>query len=170
MRIILNLRLLRMLIVGLKRAVKDLRVIFPLSGGMMSDYLLDTNILVRYLRKAEGYNNLLDTLSRDDWLFISAITRLEIVRGMRDREREATLGLLDSMQTISITAAIADLAGELIRSWRTRGVTIGEADAVIAATAIHHRLALVTTNARHFPMPEMVVFQADEKGALTPRA
>ena len=133
----------------------------------MSDYLLDTNILILYFRKAKGYGDLLDTLSGDDWLYISAITRLEIVRGMRDREREATLGLLDSMQTIPITAAIADLAGELIRSWRTRGVTIGEADAVIAASGLSQGLALVTTNAKHFPMLDLIVYQADEKGNIT---
>jgi predicted nucleic acid-binding protein len=136
----------------------------------MSDYLLDTNILIRHFRKSKGYGDLLDTLSGDGRSYISAITRVEIVRGMRDRERASTFDLLDSMQTISMTAGIADLAGELIRSWRTRGVTIGEADAIIAATALNRGLALVTTNARHFPMPELVVFQADEKGALTPRA
>ncbi len=74
------------------------------------------------------------------------------------------------MQTIPMIADIADLAGELIRSWRTRGVTIGEADAVIAATASHHKLTLVTTNARHFPMPELVVLQADEEGHLNQAA
>ncbi len=136
----------------------------------MSDYLLDTNILIRHFRESKGYGDLLDALSGGGRSYISAITRLEIVRGMRDRERASTFDLLDSMQTSPITAGIADLAGELIRSWRTRGVTIGEADAIIAATAIHHKLTLVTTNARHFPMPELVVFQADEKGALTPRA
>jgi len=135
----------------------------------VSDYLLDTNILILYFRKAEGYDDLLDALSGDDGLYISAITRLEIVRGMRDREREATFDLLDSLQTIPMTADIADLAGELIRSWQIRGVTLGEADAVIAASALHKGLTLITTNVRHFPMPELAVFQADEEGHLTPR-
>jgi predicted nucleic acid-binding protein len=136
---------------------------------MMSDYLLDTNILVRYLRKAEGYDNLLDTLSRDDWLYISAITRLEIVRGMQERERRETFDLLDSLETISMTREIADLAGELIRSWRAKGVILGDADAIVAASALHVGAPLVTTNARHFPMPELAVFQSDEEGHLTPR-
>jgi predicted nucleic acid-binding protein len=30
-------------------------------------------------------------------------------------------------------------------------------DAIIAATAMTHGLTLVTTNARHFPMPEVSV-------------
>jgi len=42
------------------------------------------------------------------------------------------------------------------------------ADAIIAATALHHELVLITTNLNHFPMPELVIFQADEQGNPTP--
>lgn len=136
----------------------------------MSDYLLDTNILILYFRKTEGYRDLLEALAKDDTLYISAMTRLEIVRGMHDRERESTFDLLDSLETIDITVEIADRAGELIRSWRTQGVSLGEADAIIAATALNHGLALVTTNARHFPMHDLIIYQADERGKLTLRA
>ncbi|MCQ3937528.1 MAG: hypothetical protein DPW18_10845 [Chloroflexi bacterium] len=135
----------------------------------MSDYLLDTNILILYLRKTPGYLELLDTLAADDTLYISAITRLEIIRGMRDREREATFDVLDSLETIEISIEIADKAGELIRTWRTQGVVLEDADALIAATALEHGLALVTTNAKHFSMPDLVVYQADEQGKLSLR-
>jgi len=135
----------------------------------MSDYLLDTNILILCFRKTEGYRELLDTLAKDDTLYISAITRLEIVRGMRDHEKKDTFNLLDSLETIDVTIEIADRAGELIRQWRTKGIILGDADAVIAATALNHGLALVTTNEKHFPMPDLVVYQADEHGKLTLR-
>lgn len=135
----------------------------------MSDYLLDSNILILYLRKTKGYYELLDTLAKDDTLFISVITRLEIIRGMHEREREETFDLLESLATIDITIEIADSAGELIRSWRTRGVVLEDADAIIAATALNSGLALVTTNAKHFPMPDLVVYKADENGKLTLR-
>ncbi len=135
----------------------------------MSDYLLDTNILILYLRKTEAYYQLLDELAKDDTLYISAITRLEIIRGMHEREREDTFELLGSVETIEITIEIADQAGELIRSWRTRGMILEDADAIIAATALNHDLALVTTNAKHFPMPDLVVYRADRYGKLTLR-
>ncbi|MBE3118919.1 MAG: type II toxin-antitoxin system VapC family toxin [Chloroflexi bacterium] len=136
----------------------------------MSDYLLDSGILIRHLRDQIGYPELTNRLMDEADVYISAMTRLEIVRGMLDRERGETFDLLDSLETIPMTAEIADLAGEIIRSWRARGAVLGDADAVIAASALHNNLALVTTNARHFPMPELVVLQADEEGALTPRA
>jgi predicted nucleic acid-binding protein len=89
---------------------------------------------------------------------------------MHDRESKKTISLLDSFETIPMTGEIADLPGELIRYWRSRGVILGDADAVIVASALHNGLTLVTTNARHFPMPELAIMQADEEGALTPRA
>jgi len=134
----------------------------------VSDHILDSNILIRYLRKTAGYKDLLHEIERKGWTYISVMTRLEIVRGMREREREETFDLLDTLETLPMTSEIADLAGELIRSWRERGINLGDADAIIAASAIHHGLALVTTNAKHFPMPELIVFQADEQGHLSP--
>ena len=134
----------------------------------MSDHILDSNILIRYLRKTAGYKDLLHEIERKGWTYISVMTRLEIVRGMREREREETFDLLDTLETLPMTSEIADLAGELIRSWRERGINLSDADAIIAASAIHHGLALVTTNAKHFPMPELIVFQADEQGHLSP--
>jgi predicted nucleic acid-binding protein len=135
----------------------------------MSDYLLDTHILILCFRSTAGYRELLDSLAIDDVLYISAITRLEIVRGMKDRERQATFNLLDSVETIDVTIVVADMAGELIRSWRAKGMIVGEADAIIAATALQFGLSLVTTNAKHFPMPDLVVYQADKHGKLTLR-
>ena len=133
----------------------------------MSDYLLDSGILIRHLRDQMGYPQLVDRLTDEAEGYISSFTRLEIVRGMHEHERQKTFDLLDSFETVPMTREIADLAGELIRSWRARGANLGDADAVIAASALHNGLTLVTTNARHFPMPELIVLQSDEAGQLT---
>ncbi|MBU0511735.1 MAG: PIN domain-containing protein [Chloroflexi bacterium] len=133
----------------------------------MTDHLLDSGILIRHLRDQRDYVALVDRLSDEGDLFIASFTRLEIVRGMRKRERQDTFELMDSMFTLPMDHIIADQAGELIQSWRTRGITLGDADAVIAASAIAYELDLITTNARHFPMPELTVWQADEVGNLS---
>ncbi|MDP2993626.1 MAG: PIN domain-containing protein, partial [Anaerolineales bacterium] len=91
----------------------------------MSDYLLDSGILIRHLRDQIGYPELTNRLMDEADVYISAMTRLEIVRGMLDRERGETFDLLDSLETIPMTAEIADLAGEIIRSWRARGAVLG---------------------------------------------
>jgi predicted nucleic acid-binding protein len=134
------------------------------------DALLDTGILIRHLRRRPGYAEMLARLADDGELYISVFTRVEVIRGMRDHEREITLALLNSVLTISLDVVTADLAGELVRHWAGQGIILGDADAVIAASALQKRLVLVTTNARHFPMPELVVLQADEQGHLSSRA
>jgi predicted nucleic acid-binding protein len=134
----------------------------------MPDYILDTGVLIRHLRDYSSYPELVNRLTNEGGVFISAMTRLEVVRGMREREKNATFELLNSLETANVTRWNADQAGELIRSWRTRGVTLGDADALIAASALQHELSLVTTNPKHFPMPELTVLQADEEGNITP--
>jgi hypothetical protein len=136
----------------------------------MPDYLLDTGILIRYLRQSPGYDGLLGDLHQRSSLVISAYTRLEIIRGMREPERELTLELLNRMITMPVDIQNADLAGELIRAWREKGFVLSDGDAIIAATGMNLDLELVTTNGRHFPMPELVVCQADEQGNLTRRS
>ncbi len=133
----------------------------------MSEYLLDTNILIRYLRRTPGYREMLQQIARVDALSISAITRLEIIRGMRKHEGEITFGLLNSLETIPISAEIADAAGGLIQFYQASGITLGTADAIIAATGLSRQMTLITTNEKHFPMPELVILQADEEGHLT---
>ncbi|MCI0551978.1 MAG: type II toxin-antitoxin system VapC family toxin [Anaerolineae bacterium] len=135
----------------------------------MTNYLLDTNILIQCFRRSSGFLDLLASLARNDELYISAMTRVEIIRGMQERERETTYNLLDSFETIGVSVEIANNAGELIRAWRKRGMILEDTDALIAATALNHGLALLTTNAKHFPMQDLIVFQADEQGSITLR-
>jgi predicted nucleic acid-binding protein len=133
----------------------------------MPAYLLDSGILIRHLRNCAGYPELIKQLSQAGDLYISAFTRVEVLRGMREHERERTVALLDSFITQVIDRVTADQAGEWIRSWQARGVTLAGPDAVIAASALQVGATLVTTNARHFPMPELTVLSVDENGQTT---
>ena len=133
----------------------------------MPAYLLDTGILIRHLRKRPGYRELVQRLNQGGDVYISAFTRVEVLRGMRDHERGRTLALLDSFSTQVIDRNTADQAGEWLRAWQTRGIILGGPDAVIAASALQVGASLVTTNARHFPMPELLVLSADEDGQIT---
>ena len=134
----------------------------------MPAYLLDSGILIRHLRNRPGYHGLVKGLNSAGDVSISAFTRVEVVRGMREHERERTFALLDGFITYPIDRATADRAGELLRAWQSRGIILGGPDAIIAASALQVGAALITTNARHFPMPELSVLAADEDGQLTP--
>lgn len=134
----------------------------------MPAYLLDTGILIRHLRNRTGYHELVKRLNQAGDLYISAFTRVEVLCGMREHGRQRTVALLDGFITQVIDRATADQAGEWIRTWQTRGIILGGPDAVIAASALQTRGALVTTNARHFPMLELTVLSVDENGQLSP--
>ena len=133
----------------------------------MAAYLLDTGILIRHLRNRPGYRELVQRLNQSGELYISAFTRVEVLRGMRDHERERTFALLNSFSTQVIDGNTADRAGEWLRAWQARGIILGGPDTVIAASALQAGAALVTTNARHFPMAELVVLSVDEGGQIT---
>ncbi len=125
----------------------------------MPDYLLDSNVLIRHLRRHQSTTDLLAALILEGEVGIATITRTEIIEGMREREREKTLRLLDSMIAYSLTAEIADRAGDTIRRYREQGVILSKPDAIIGATAAHHGLFLVTYNTKHFPMPDVRLYE-----------
>jgi tRNA(fMet)-specific endonuclease VapC len=83
-------------------------------------------------------------------LSISAITRLEVHAGMAAEERYATQKLLSRFVTYDLGGEIAGRAGDLIAEKGGQGTTLSVPDAIIAATAIVHNLALVTLNQAHF--------------------
>jgi len=124
----------------------------------MADYLLDTNILVLALRSVPKALDFLDALERrQEFAGISVVTRTEILAGMRPHEEERTMALLDSLTNFHVDEAIADRAGRLIYRYARQGIQLSFPDALIAATALQHDLTLVTTNVKHFPMPDLRV-------------
>jgi predicted nucleic acid-binding protein len=125
----------------------------------VADYLLDSCVLIRHLRSHQPTTDLLSELALEGQLGIATISRVEIIEGMREHERERTLRLLDALTCYPLDIPIADLSGEFIRRYRAEGVTLDKPDAIIGATAVYHGLVLVTYNSKHFPMPELHLYQ-----------
>ena len=121
-------------------------------------FLLDTNVISE-LRKPKPHGAVVAwlKLQQSDALFISAMTIAEIQQGIeltrnQDAQRADVLEswlvheLLPSAQVLPMDADVA-------RAWaklrHMRSNTLFE-DALIAATAITHRLIVVTRNIRDF--------------------
>ena len=129
--------------------------------------VLDTGILLRRIRNRPRFRELLIRLAQEGEVVIASYTRLELLRGMREHERERTLRLLDSLITHPLDVSTADLAGNLIRIWQQKGHTIGGPDVVIGATALQCGAHLITTNPRHFPYEDLRVYAVDEEGRVS---
>jgi len=121
----------------------------------MAEFLLDSDLVIWHLRGHASVVELVLSLARKGRLALSAIARAEVLVGMREPERELTLLFLDSCGTLPVTAATADRAGEIIRDFRARGVTISLPDALIGATALLSSIPLYTCNPKHYPMPDL---------------
>ncbi len=121
----------------------------------MVNYLLDTNVLILHLRERSEITALLTQWGSENVLCISVATRTEILAGMRPHEEDRTIELLDSLENFPVDEAIADQAGRLIYQYARRGIQLSFPDALIAATALQHDLTLVTTNPKHFPVPDL---------------
>lgn len=118
----------------------------------MADFLLDSDVVIWHLRGHLTIADCVFTLARRGRIGLSAITRAEVLQGMREPESKATFGFLDACETLPVALETADRAGEIVRSFRSQGVTIGLPDALIGATALLAGLPLYTCNPRHYPM------------------
>jgi tRNA(fMet)-specific endonuclease VapC len=78
---------------------------------------------------------------------------------MRPGEEAKTEKFLRSLEFYPVTWGVSRLAGGLFRHWRQKGQTLSLADVTIAAVALTHDLVLVPGNRKHFPMPELQLFQ-----------
>ncbi len=114
--------------------------------------LVDTSILIDYLRGHAGAGDLLERERTADVLHASEITRIEVLAGMRPAEEDGTRALLSTLVWHPVDAEIAEQAGALGREWLPSHHTIDSADLAIAATVVRTNARLLTRNVRHFPM------------------
>ena len=122
----------------------------------MSRLLLDTSVLVDYLRGQSTAVAYVEATVADQLL--SAIVVAELYGGVREGHERAQLDeLVAAYSVLPITEAVAVAGGLLWRQYRpSHGV--GFADALLAATALAHNATLVMLNAKHFPMlPDALV-------------
>lgn len=117
--------------------------------------LLDTDILSSLMRQ----NNQVvlharQYLEQFGYFTLSVITQYEILRGLN--AKEATKQITAFMQfctkcrIIPISQSIVIKAAEIYADLRKHGLSISDADILIAATAMVNELDVVTNNVDHF--------------------
>jgi len=79
------------------------------------------------------------------------------MRGIRAHERDPTVRLLRGMHLAPLGREEGIRAGDWRRDFAARGITLSQADCLIAAAAVGVGMPLATGNPKDFPMPELEV-------------
>ena len=130
--------------------------------------LLDTCVLseLRHPRGNPGVRHAVEALNEDD-VFVSVISIGEILKGislLRESPRRSALELwlknLERNYTdriLSIDLETCRLWGELTAAAQKAGRVVHATDGLIAATALHHGLRVMTRNTADFEPTGVVV-------------
>ena len=122
---------------------------------LQREVLLDTDTLSAYMRReAAVVTQVEDYLLTHDEISFSVMTRYEVLRGLKAKgattKLQAFQELCASSDILPLTDDIIDMAADVYADLYNRGELIGEADMLIAGTALVHNLVVVTNNQRHF--------------------
>ena len=124
--------------------------------------LVDTDVAIDFLRRCDYAQKLLEHWAGEGLLAISTLTHLEIYQGMRTGEEGATNAFLDGLTSVVVDVPVARRAGRMLGELRSKGLTMGIADAIIAATALELGAPLLTNNVEHYPFPDLKVIRGLE--------
>jgi hypothetical protein len=119
--------------------------------------LLDTTVLIDCLRGRPAGDRLLAMRESGDTPCTTAINVEEIVRGLRAGEEKDARGLFAGLLVLPLGVEEGRRAGRWRRDFSGRGVTLSQADCLIAAAASTARATLATGNPDDFPMREVRV-------------
>jgi hypothetical protein len=123
----------------------------------LSRLLLDSTVLIDALRGRPAGSRLaqLRRVGVEPWL--CAISVEEIWRGLRQHEEPVARRLFNGLRLAPLGVAEGIRAGAWRRQFAERGITLHQADCLIAAAAVGIGASLATANTADFPMPELEV-------------
>ena len=121
----------------------------------MSRLLLDSTVLIDALRGRPAAERLrrLRRTGVEPW--VCAISVEEIWRGLQPEEESAARRLVRGLRLAPLGSTEGQRAGRWRRTYAERGVTLHQADCLIAAAAVGVGATLATANVTDFPMPEL---------------
>ncbi|MHB8645277.1 MAG: type II toxin-antitoxin system VapC family toxin [Thermomicrobiales bacterium] len=117
-------------------------------------YLIDSDWIIDWLKGRPDAHTLFQKLAID-LMAVSAVAYGEVYEGVyygrnRQQVERAFRQFMRGVTVIPMTRPIAHQYGIIRGDLRQRGLTIGDPDIMIAATALHHSMTLVTQNFHHF--------------------
>jgi tRNA(fMet)-specific endonuclease VapC len=121
----------------------------------MPPMLVDTDVLSAIMRRSQAATaKAAAYLSVHSLFSFSIITRYEILRGLKAKNATKQIAAFEllcvSSNVIALTDAIVDKAAENYAELHSQGRLIGDADILIAASALANGCGVATNNEKHF--------------------
>jgi hypothetical protein len=124
---------------------------------MTQRIVLDTTVLIDALRGYPAVDRIRSLRGSNSQLWVTPISIEEIWRGLRPGEEDATDRLVNALRLTPFDRTVARTAGSWHRQYAANGVTLHQADCLIAAATHRVNGRLATGNPADFPMSEVVV-------------
>jgi predicted nucleic acid-binding protein len=112
--------------------------------------VIDTSVLIDYLRGGSRWEELLSKFEKSDELYLPTIVIFELFSGSSTSNLEISRKITDFLkyfQKVDLTEKIAKRAGVLFRDVNKN---LGASDYIIAASTLELGATLVTLNIKHF--------------------
>jgi predicted nucleic acid-binding protein len=119
--------------------------------------VLDSTVLIDHLRGRPAADRVERLAEAGDVTATTAVNVEEVVRGLRPGEEPAADSLFGGLVVLHIGLDEAKQAGTWRREFGARGITLSQADCMIAAAAVSAGARLATGNPDDFPMPGLDV-------------
>ncbi len=117
---------------------------------MASGPVLDSDILIDYLRGAGPGRDLVPALARGPGYWVTAVTAFELALGRTYRENPSPVHSLLAAPVLTLTRKAGLRGGALLGDLRSRGEAIDVRDAMQAGICLEADVPLVTRNVAHF--------------------
>lgn len=125
---------------------------------MPSKFIIDSDVIIWFLRGRKDTVELLEKLEKSGVPACSPISIVEVQLGIKKEEEAKTSIFLNFLEVYPIEREIGNKAGEYLRKYKEKRITLEIPDTIIGATCILHDLILVTYNPKHYPFKNLQIY------------
>lgn len=121
--------------------------------------IADTDVIIDFFKDTPPYAQALADLMKEGRLAVTAVTVFELYAGVVGAKRQKQIELFfESVPVFSLGLLAAAYAGKIYTDLKSKGLTIGNQDILIAGICLANSLPLLTRNRAHFaPINGLVI-------------
>lgn len=120
--------------------------------------LIDTSIVIEYLRSHNRAQTTFTKFFNDNELYLSPISVFELFNGATSEAKKQDVeNICQQVIVLDFSLETAKIASEIYLDLRTKNKLIEFRDILIAATSLQYTLPIATLNKKHFERVEWLI-------------